>query len=216
MRTDGQIQQDVIDELHWEPAVQADHIGVEVRKGIVTLAGQVGSYMEKYAAEHTAQRVAGVRGVAVDLEVVLPGESHRTDADIADAAIRAIEWSASIPRDSVKVLVEDGHVTLSGTVPWAFAREAASSCVRGLVGVKDVVNLVTIKPPATTHDIKGKIEAALQRQAHLHSKAITVGVERGTVTLSGKVESLGERNVIEQAVWNAPGVKHVVDHLQVH
>ena len=216
MRTDGQLQKDVIEELHWEPAVQADHIGVEVRNGIVTLAGRVGSYAEKYAAERTAQRVTGVRGVAVELEVVLPGDSHRTDADIADAATRAIEWNASIPRGSVKVLVEDGCVTLSGDVPWAFAREAASACVRGLLGVKDVVNLIAIKPPVTVHDIKGKIEAALQRQAHLHTKGITVGVDHGTVTLSGEVGSLNERAAVERAVWNAPGVQTIVDRIRVH
>lgn len=216
MRTDSQLQKDVTDELHWESAVQADHIGVEVRHGIVTLDGRVGSYIEKYAAERAAQRVAGVRGVAVQLDVALPGDSRRTDTDIADAATRAIEWNASIPKDRVKVLVENGCVTLSGEVPWAFARLAAASCVRGLLGVKDVVNLIAIRPPLAVHDIKGKIEAALQRQAHLRSKAVTVGVDRGTVTLSGEVSSLDERDAVEQAVWNAPGVQNVVDRLQVH
>ena len=216
MRTDGQLQKDVIDELHWDSAVPADRIGVEVRNGIVTLDGRVGSYMEKYAAERAAQRVAGVRGVAVQLDVALPGDSHRTDADIADAATRAIEWNASIPGGRVKVLVEDGCVTLSGDLPWAFARTAAASCVRGLLGVRDVVNLIAIKSPVMPHDIKGKIEAALQRQAHLHSKAVKVGVDRGTVTLSGEVDSLEERDAVEQAVWNAPGVQTVVDRLQVH
>lgn len=216
MRTDRQLQKDVIEELQWDSAIQADHIGVEVRDGIVTLAGRVGSYAEKYAAERAAQRVAGVRGVAVELDVALPGDSHRTDADIADAATRAIDWNASIPKGRVKVMVEDGCVTLSGEVPWAFARTAAASCVRGLLGVKDVINLVAIKSPVTVQDVKGKIEAALQRQAHLHSKAVKVGVDRGTVTLSGEVGSLDERDAVEQAVWNAPGVQNVVDHLQVH
>lgn len=216
MRTDGQLQQYVMDELHWEPSVHADRIGVEVRDGIVTLAGQVGGYMEKFAAERAAQRVAGVRGVAVDLQVVLPGDSRRTDADIVDAATRALEWNASVPKGCVKVMVEDGCVTLSGEVPWDYAREAACACVRGLYGVKEVVNLIAIKAPVTTHGIKGKIEAALQRQAHLHTRGINVSVHHGTVTLDGEVDSLSEREAVEQAVWNAPGVQNVVDHLRVH
>jgi len=216
MRTDRRLQQDVIDELHWEPSVQADHIGVEVKDGIVTLAGRVGGYMEKFAAERAAQRVAGVRGIAVELQVILAGESRRTDADIADAANRAIEWNASVPRDQVKVLVEDGRVTLSGDVPWGYAREAACACVRGLHGVKEVVNLILIKPPVSTHGIKGKIEAALQRQAHLHTRGINVSVDRGTVILEGEVDSLSERDAVEQAVWNAPGVQDVIDHLRIH
>jgi osmotically-inducible protein OsmY len=216
MRTDGQLQQDVIDELHWEPSVHADHIGVEVKDGIVTLAGEVGGYMEKFAAERATQRVTGVRGVAVDLQVVLPGDSRRSDADIADAAMRALDWNASVPRDRVKVLVEDGRVTLSGDVPWDYAREAACACVRALYGVKEVINLILIKAPATIHGIKGKIEAALQRQAHRHTRSIHVSVDRGTVTLDGEVDSLDERDAVEQAVWNAPGVQDVVDRLRIH
>lgn len=216
MRNDGQLQLDVIDELNWEPAVQASHIGVEVKNGIVTLTGHVGGYMEKYAAERAAQRVAGVRGVAMELAVVLPGDSHRTDADIADAATNALEWNASVPKDTVKVAVESDRVTLSGEVPWAYARDAAGDCVRALVGVTDVVNLIAVKPKVTVHGIKGKIEAALQRQAHLHTKHIEVGVDGGTVTLSGEVASLVERDAIEQAAWSAPGVQNVVDRITVH
>jgi osmotically-inducible protein OsmY len=216
MRTDGQLQRDVIDELHWEPAVQADHMGVEVRNGVVTLAGRVASYIEKHAAGRAARRVAGVRGVAVELEVVLLGESHRTDADIAEAATHVIDWNASIPKGSVKVLVEDGVVALSGEVPWAFARETAAKCVRGLLGVKEVVNLIMVRPPVTVQNIKVEIEAALQRLAHLHSKGITVDVDRGTVTLSGEVGSLGERDAVTRAAWNAPGVRLVVDNIRLN
>lgn len=215
MRTDGQLQLDVIDELNWEPAVEAAHIGVEVKNGIVTLTGHVGGYMEKYAAERAAQRVAGVRGVAVELAVVLPGDSHRTDADIADAATNAIEWNASIPKNTIRVAVENGRVTLSGEVAWAYARDAAGACVRGLVGVTDVINLISVKPKVTVHGIKGKIEAALQRQAHRHTKRIAVGVDGGTVTLSGEVGSLAERDAVEQAAWSAPGVQNVVDRITV-
>lgn len=216
MRTDGQLQKDVIDELNWEPAVQASRIGVEVDNGIVTLAGTVGGYMEKYAAERAAQRVAGVRGVAVELAVELSGNHHRTDADIADAATRAIEWNASIPQGSVKVAVEAGRVTLTGDVPWAYARKVARDCVSGLLGVKDVINLVAVKPSVTVHGIKGQIEAALQRQAHRHTRHIDVAVDHGTVTLSGEVDSLSERDAIEQAAWSAPGVQNVVDRITVH
>ena len=215
MSNDRQLQQDVIAELSWDAAVNASRIGVEAKNGIITLSGHVESYAQKWAAERAAQRVSGVKGVAVEMDVVLPGSSQRTDADIASAARNALEWNTLIPRDAVAVMVEDGHITLSGDVEWAYVRTAAESSVRGLLGVKGVNNLIRIRPQIKPSDVKTKIEAALQRRAHLDARSISVDVDKGTVTLVGTVDSLSERVTVENAVWNAPGVQKVVDNLIV-
>lgn len=215
MSNDRQLQQDVIAELGWDATINASRIGVEAKNGIVTLSGHVESYAQKWAAERAAQRVAGVKGVAVEMDVVLPGSSQRTDADIASAARNALEWNVLVPRDAVAVMVEDGHITLSGDVEWAYVRSAAESSVRGLLGVKGVSNLIRIRPQIKPNDVKTKIEAALQRRAHLDARSISVDVDKGTVTLAGTVDSLAERVTVENAVWNAPGVQKVVDNLIV-
>ncbi|MET3650631.1 BON domain-containing protein [Dyella japonica] len=215
MKTDRELQEDVLEELDWEPSVNASRIGVEVKDGVVTLEGKVDSYTEKWAAERAVKRVSGVRSLAMDLEVALNASLSRTDTDIATAAKNVIDWNASIPKDAVKIVVEKGWVTLSGDVPWAFIREAADRAVRGLLGVKGVINQIAISPPVEPRNIKTKIEAALYRRAHVDASAITVGVNKSTVTLSGKVDSLAEREIIEQAAWSAPGVKSVVDNLIV-
>jgi len=216
MKTDRDLQEEVLLELDWEPSVDASRIGVEVGDGVVTLSGKVASYAQKWAAERAAKRVPGVRSLAIELEVALPGDFKRTDTDIARAAISAIEWNASIPKDAIKVMVENGWITLSGKVEWAFIRAAAEASVRGLLGVVGVVNRITITPHVQPRDIKTKIEAALYRRAHFDASAIKVDVSKGIVTLNGEVDSLAERDAIELAAWSAPGVQSVVDHLTVH
>lgn len=215
MKSDRQLQQDVIDELQWDVAVNAAHIGVEARDGVVNLSGRVDSFAEQFAAEEAAKRVAGVRAVAVDLEVKLPGSSLRTDADIAKAAVAALDWNVSVPLASVQAKVDDGIVTLSGQVDWEYQRDAAATSVRYLLGVRSVNNLITLSARAALKDVKTKIEAALQRLAHQDSKAISVAVSDSTVTLTGTAHSYVERDTIEAAAWNAPGVRHVVDRITV-
>jgi len=205
----------VLEELDWEPSLDASQIGVEVRDGVVTLQGRVDSYAQKWAAERAAKNVPGVRSLAMDLEVTLPGSFKRTDTDIAMAAKNAIDWNASIPKDAVKVVVDNGWITLSGKVEWAFIRTAAESAVSGLLGVKGVANHITITPQVEPRNIKTRIEAALQRRAHVDASHIKVETNKGTVTLKGQVDSLAERDTIEQAAWNAPGVQKVVDNLTV-
>src|SRR5690242_3128756 len=215
MKTDRKLQEDVLAELAWDPSIEASRIGVEVEDGIVTLSGHVPSFAEKEAARRAAQRVSGVKGVAVDVHVVLPGQSIRTDADIAKSASSMLSWSTSVPYEVVKVSVEDGWVSLTGTVDWAYQRDAAVDCVRSLIGVKGVVNRIEVAPKTTSGDVKTKIEAALQRRAHLDTKAVNVDVSDGTVTLSGHVDSFSERSTMEKAAWAAPGVRHVVDNLTI-
>jgi len=215
MKTDRELQEDVLCELDWEPSVNASSIGVEVSNGVATLSGHVDAYAQKWAAERAAERVAGIKGIACELDVILPGLHQRNDTEIARAATQAIDWHASIPRDTIKVVVENGWVTLNGEAEWAFIRTAAEEAVRGLMGVKGVVNRITIRPHVQPTEIKSKIEAALYRRAHLDTNAITVDVKKGTVTLSGEVDSLSERDTVALAAWSAPGVQNVIDHLVV-
>jgi osmotically-inducible protein OsmY len=214
MKTDTQIQQDVIAELSWEPSVNAAHIGVEVSDGIVTLAGHVSNYTEKLNAERAAQRVHGVKALAVEMDVTLPGESKRNDSDIAQSANNVLRWSY-LPTDRVKVKVEHGRIDLSGEVEWDYQRNGAAEAVRHLQGVTGVNNQITLKPAASASIVKADIEAALKRRAQRHSEAIRVEVEGSDVTLTGIVNSWAERNLARNSAWGAPGVRNVNDNMTV-
>ena len=221
MKTDGQLQQDLIAELKWEPALHAAQIGVEVDGGVVTLAGTVGSYAEKWQAERAAQRVAGVRALAVEIEVELPALGRRNDADIARAAQNTLDWIAALPVDGVKVLVEDGWVTLSGQVDWQYQRQAASDAVRDLLGVVGLSNQIGIRAvpsqkevqPDAQAVIQSDIEAALRRRAKSDAQTISVAVDTGDVTLTGTVHSWSERELAMHSAWGAPGVRKVIDRM---
>ncbi|CAN5277122.1 BON domain-containing protein [soil metagenome] len=211
MKTDNELQQDVIAELKWEPSVRAARIGVEVQDGVVTLAGQVDSYAQKWNAERAAQRVAGVRAMTTELKVHLTGPSERTDADVAVAVENALECNSSLPAGAVQVKVEGGWVTLSGNVDWQFQRQAAADSVRHLMGVRDVSNQISIKPSVTVLAVKSDIEAALKRSSSADAATISVAVHGSDVTLSGTVQSWDERNRATTAAWGTPGVSNVVD-----
>ncbi|MCT7299141.1 BON domain-containing protein [Ralstonia sp. CHL-2022] len=213
MKSDLGIKQDVNDELLWEPAVDAAAIGVEVDNGVVTLTGHVRSYMEKLAAEHAAERVAGVRGVVQKIEVRLPG-TH-TDADVAQAARAALEWQVSLPSNRIEVLVENGWVTLSGEVDWPYQSEQAAHAVGSLRGVGGLINRLRIKSRVVPTNVAEQIGAALKRHAAREANHIRVSVQGGTVTLSGHVGSASERRAAKGAAWSAPGVTEVIDHLQI-
>jgi osmotically-inducible protein OsmY len=217
MKTDSQLQQDVMAELKWEPAVHAAQIGVEVKNGVVTLAGEVGSYSEKLHAEQAAQRVSGVKALVVEMKIKLTEFGKRSDADIAASAKNILAWTSSVPADTVKVMVENGWVTLTGDMAWQFQRQDAADSVRHLVGVTGVSNLITIKPSASASAtlVKSDIEAALKRRAAADAKTITVEVSGGDVTLSGTVHSWSERDLATRSAWSSQGVRKVVDKMNL-
>lgn len=213
MKTDLQLRDDVLAELGWEPSVNAALIGVETNGGVVTLQGRVGSYGEKWDAERAVERVVGVQSVAVELAVHLPGDTRRDDSDIASAVNHALAWQNFVPKQQIKALVEDGFVTLSGTVTWEYQRQAVAAAVRYLMGVKGVSNQIHIEPVANVQVVKGDIEAALQRRAHDEAKKIGVTVSGTQVTLSGVVPDWRERSVARETAWSTPGVHAVLDHM---
>lgn len=215
MKTDAQLKTDVTDELFWDPVVNATHIGVIVNAGVVTLTGHLDTFAEKHAAERAVRRVAGVRGIALELDVKLAPAHERSDSEIAQAAISALRWNSLVPDELVKVELEDGWVTLTGELPWSYQVKSAEKCVRPLMGVRGLSNLIKLKPQVNTADIGMQISAALKRQAAREAKHIAIEVKGGTVTLEGKVHSLAERDAAVGAAYSAKGVSTVVDRLEV-
>ena len=208
--SDLQLRQNVLDELEFEPSVNAAHVGVTVDNGVVTVSGHVGSYAEKLAAVAAARRVSGVKGLADEIQVRSTAGKKTSDEEIAQRAIGMLEWDTVVPRDSVQVMVQDGMVTLTGAVDWFFQRYAAEEDVRKLSGVNGVVNKIDIKPDAKAEDIKRKIEGAFKRHAELEAKGIRVTVrENDKVVLEGEVDNWYDRSAAEAAAWSAPGVKSV-------
>ena len=207
IRTDHELQKDVLAELRWEQGIEASEIGVAVKDGVVTLTGKVDTYLKKWRAEEAAHRVNGVTAVANDIEVRTIGE--RTDTDIAAAAVHALKWDASLPADKIQVTVDKGWVTLKGELEWQYQKQEAERVIRRLWGVKGVSNLITLKPLASPSDLKKKIEDALVRSAQVDAKGITVEVQGSKAILKGKVRSWAERQEAERTAWLAPGITAV-------
>ena len=215
MKTDAEIQKDVMDELNWEPLFKASEIGVAVKNGVVTLSGTVDNYLKKTTAEKAAKRVAGVKAVAEDIQVKFSGDSIKNDTEIAQAILNALKWNSAITEDKVKVKVEDGIVTLDGQAEWEFQRGVIVSEIESLCGVKKIVNNITLKNISPITDLKQKIKSAFKRSADIDADKIDVETLGNKVTLKGEVRSWKERADAEMAVWSAPGVYQVDNQLTV-
>lgn len=215
MKTDSQLQLDVMEELKWEPGVDQEHIGVSVVSGVVTLSGTVRSYAEKLLAEKTVRRVKGVRAVAEDLQVRYDWQPKTSDAEIAKRVADILEWDPQVPRERIEVTVEDGVVKLSGKVDWHYQKDLASEDVSKITGVLHIDNWIDVTPRVTTTDITDRIVRAFERQADLEADKIQVRAQGGKVTLIGHVSSWAKHNLAEQAAWAAPGVTQIEDKLVV-
>ena len=216
MKTDLQLQRDVLDELKFEPSIREAEIGIAAKGGVVTLTGFVDSYAEKFSAERTAERVGGVKAVADEIKVKLPGTYQRSDTDIAHAVVNALRWDIQVPDDRIKATVDDGWIALDGEVEWQYQKWAAEGAVRNLTGVKGVSNLLTVKPrKASTHEVGQKIKDSMRRHAERDADKITIEAKDGRVTLRGTVSSFAERQDAERAAWQALGVTNVEDMIAV-
>ena len=214
--TDAQLRQDVTDEFDFDPTFDGEHVGVSVDAGVVTLTGHVNSYAQKVAAIAAARRVKGVRAIAEEIEVRYPYQSKTADDQIAKRALDIMQWDSLVPDKRIMVLVQDGWVTLTGTVDWFFEKTAAEEDVRKLSGVRGITNKIDIKPQVAPSDVKLKIESALKRHAEVTSRAIRVSVKDGhKVLLEGSVDNWDEMRAAENAAWSAPGVSFVDDRLTI-
>jgi osmotically-inducible protein OsmY len=216
MKTDLQLQRDVLDELKFEPSIREAEIGIAAKGGVVTLTGFVDSYAEKFSAERTAERVGGVKAVADEIKVKLPGAHQRSDTDIAHAVVNALRWDIQVPDDRIKATVDDGWIALDGEVEWQYQKWAAEGAVRNLTGIKGVSNLLTVKPRnASTHEVGQKIKDSMRRHAERDADKITIEAKDGRVILRGTVSSFAERQDAERAAWQALGVTNVEDMIAV-
>ena len=214
-RANRDLRTRVLDELDWEPSLDSADIGVAVKEGIVTLTGHLPSYAQKRTAERTVLRLAGVKGVANDLDVRLPSEHRRSDAELARAVVEVLDHNVQVPADTVKVKVDDGWVTLEGVVNWDYQRRRAERATRFLRGVKGITNLLRVKERPTPGDLRQRIKRALERRIDEEAERVSVSVEGDKVVLTGTVASRTDRDDIEDAVWAAPGISEVENNLTV-
>jgi len=215
MKDDYQIKQDVLDELDWDPEIEASKVGVEVTDGAVTLVGAVETYRQKQAAREAAKRVAGVRALVDRLEIELPVQHRLSDEGLAERVAHVLNWNVSADAKNIKADVQNGVVTLTGELDYHFRRRNVLDQIEHVAGVVDVIDQMTVKPKVSASDVEDRIRNALDRHAEIESENVTVRVLDGTVTLEGTAESLDEMDRIEQAAWAGPGATNVINNLRL-
>ncbi len=215
MKDDYQIKQDVLDELDWDPEIEASRVGVEVTDGAVTLVGAVETYRQKQAAREAAKRVAGVRALVDRLEIELPIQHRLSDEGLAERVAHVLNWNVSAEAKNIQAEVQNGVVTLSGELEYHFQRKNILDQIEHVAGVVNVIDQMTVKPKVSASDVEDRIKDALNRHAEIESENVTVSVLDGTVTLEGAAESLDEMDRIEQAAWAGPGVTNVINNLRL-
>lgn len=215
MKTDIQIQKDVMDELKWQPFLNSSEIGVAVKNGIVTLSGIVDSFSKKLSAERATKKVSGVKAIAEDIQIGVSPVYRKTDTEIAEAVFNALKWHSAVPEEKVKIKVEDGIVTLEGEVEWEYQRMNARTAIQNLSGVRSVTNLITIKPNLNPFELEQKITEAFRRNATIDAGKVNVSTSGSKVILTGKVRSFAESEDAEDVAWAAPGVYHVENKLSI-
>ncbi len=213
MKSDSELQRDVMDELKWDPRVDHAQIGVTAKGGVVTLSGFVPTYAEKMAAEKAARRVKGVRAIAEEIEVRFASDPKTADAEIAKRILDSFAWNVTVPDDRLTVKVERGWVTLGGKVDWHYQKVAAHKVAGKIGGVKGIGNLIEVQSRPSVTDVRDRIMAAFKRSSVVDASHINVLVDGSTVTLGGKVQGWNERQVAERAAWSAPGVTRVDDNI---
>ena len=215
MKSDGEIQKDVMAQLNWEPVLDAAQIGVSVKKGVVTLTGIVDSYTKKITAERAAKKVSGVKAVAEEIQVGPSSIYNRTDTEIAEAVLNVLKWHTAVKEDKIKIKVEKGVVTLDGEVEWEYQKSAAKQTIENLTGIRMIYNFISVKPRIVASDLKSRIKAALQRSALVDANKVEVEIAGGKVILSGAVHSITEKEDAESAAWMAPGVSSVENRITI-
>lgn len=215
MKTDLTLREDVIHELNWDPSINASNIVVEVSDSVVTLSGYVGSYAEKWRAEHIAKRVKGVRTLSLRINVWLSGVSEVSDTDITREVRNALRWSTYQFPESIYTDVSEGVVTLRGEVEWRYLKEAAENTIKHLKGIVGISNLIEVIPKVTVNVVKSQIESALKRQARDNIHEIGIDINGDEVTLRGSVRSWSDRELVKDVLWSVPGVRKVVDFMDI-
>ncbi|MGM9488275.1 BON domain-containing protein [Ideonella sp. YS5] len=215
MKTDADLKREVEAELAWDPAVNANAIGVAVKDGVVTLSGHIDTYPEKWAAERALRRVRGVKALALELDVRLSPDHQRSDTDIALAAESALKWNSAIPPDSVRLTVDKGWITLRGELDWDYQRKSIEKSLRHLTGVIGISDEIGLHYRPVPGDISRRIREALTRQSEREARHLDIDVSGDTVTLRGQVHSWHERDAAWGAAWSAPGVAKVIDELTI-
>ncbi|WP_413667939.1 BON domain-containing protein [Mucilaginibacter sp. Mucisp86] len=215
MKTDHEIQKDVMDELKWQPFLNSSTIGVAVKNGIVTLSGTVDTFSKKVDAEKAVKKVAGVKAVAEDIQIGISPIYRRTDTEIAEAILNTLQWHSAIPNDKIKIKVESGVVTLEGELEWEYQRAGAVTAIQNLTGIKSVINRIALKPRLSPYELEQKISAAFHRSAGIDAAKVHAEIDGNTVTLTGRVRSLAEKDDAENAAWAAPGIFHVKNKLDI-